>query len=144
MINMKLISKNKKQKMKSAIRRKDSSIFRRDNKNKLSTTKPNRIITPEEKEKLNKQLLEAAEKENFKSIKEALDGGADVNTQDKYGYTPLMHVSLNGNGPIADLLLQKGANKSIRNKLGAHASMYAALKGHKEITSLLDKYGATR
>lgn len=136
----KLISKNKKQQMKDSIKKRDPSIFRRKNTTNVAFMKAKRFITPEEKETLNKQLLYAAEKGDLELTRESLDGGANVDAQDKYGYTPLMLVSLNGFSSIADLLLQYGADMHIRNKFGAHASMYAALKGHEEITQLLRKY----
>lgn len=54
-------------------------------------------------------------------ILSALDGGADVNTQDKDGWTALMYAVRYGRQDIANALLQTGADVNVRNKDGKTA-----------------------
>ena len=47
-------------------------------------------LTPEEKEKLNAELIEAARNGNKAEVERLLKAGADVNAKDDYGMTALM------------------------------------------------------
>ena len=45
-------------------------------------------------------LLDAADDGNIKAVKQYLDDGADVNTKDNLGRTPLLWAALNGHKEI--------------------------------------------
>jgi len=60
----------------------------------------------------------AAQNNHAEAVTILIDGGADVNVQDKRGWTPLheaAHVSHEG---ICELLLASGASKDVRDKQG--------------------------
>jgi Ankyrin repeats (many copies)/Ankyrin repeats (3 copies) len=59
-------------------------------------------------------------------IKGMLDNGAELNYQDKDGYTALMLTIKHNNEQIAEYLLKLGANPLLRNKQGKIASELAA------------------
>ena len=44
-------------------------------------------------EKANKLLLNAVERQDLEDIKKALDAGADINSRDEDGFTPLMNAT---------------------------------------------------
>ena len=44
-----------------------------------------------------------------------IDNGAQPNVQDLFGYTPLMLAVMDGNGPMTELLLEKGADVTIED-----------------------------
>ncbi len=80
--------------------------------------------------KLNKELLLAAQLNNYEGVKKALDAGADVNAQSKNGLTALMYNVLTATGAtitkIINLLIQSGANVNAQDNNGTTALMYAA------------------
>ena len=71
-----------------------------------------------------------------------LKKGADADTQDKDGDTPLHGAALNGNSDILRLLLENGADPNIRNNVGGTALMWAAAYGHPNASQLLLDKGA--
>ena len=64
-----------------------------------------------------------------------LKNGADVNTRNKNGFTPLMYASENGNVNVVKLLIDYGALKNLRNNDGQTAKMLAKTE---EIRKLLE------
>ena len=58
----------------------------------------------------NKKLLEAAEKGALESVAKLVDSGANVNTIDPDGDTPLFLAIGEGNIDIAKYLIEHGAN----------------------------------
>ncbi|WP_353286514.1 ankyrin repeat domain-containing protein [Wolbachia endosymbiont (group A) of Crataerina pallida] len=65
-----------------------------------------------------------------------LDAGADPNTQDNRGKTPLYLAAAIGNYDNADSLLSKGANPSIPNKKGRAPQRVAMDKLHYNMSEL--------
>jgi len=60
------------------------------------------------------RLLDASNRGDTKKVKELLDSGADIECKDKYGMTPLMKASANGNTETVRLLLDYKANVNDR------------------------------
>lgn len=58
-------------------------------------------------------LYLAVEKENREMITLLLEAGADVNTQEKFGYTPLAIVAMRGKLDLVELLIKNGAKTDI-------------------------------
>jgi ankyrin repeat protein len=82
-------------------------------------------------------------------IRAFLDAGADVNISNRFGETPLMHVSgkdFSNLGDIQLLLLEKGADTAVRDRDGNTALHYAAgnssAAGAKTLVENLLDYGA--
>src|SRR3990167_9088811 len=83
------------------------------------------FISHKKQNKLNKQLLELVihlinheENTTFQQIKELLDAGADVNSRDKYGQTPLHHANGFNLVHLAEFLIANGANMYILSNQG--------------------------
>lgn len=71
-----------------------------------------------------------------------LEKGADLNTRDKWGRTPLMIAARAGNREMVDLLMGWEADLHARDQRGYTALMYAAWKGHVHIVRALIERGA--
>ncbi len=106
-------------------------------------------------EEPNINLINAAKKDDFKLAESALIKGADVNIQDKEGYTPLIYAVIYGYKDIAKLLLQAGAKVDaitlyenqtplmMASKCGSSQIKKKISKDQcKEIIKLLLDYGA--
>ncbi len=96
-------------------------------------------ITPE---KYNTALLEAAEKGNSELITFLITAGADVNTADKYGYTPLYRAAVGGHTECVKLLIAAGADVNKATNFGSTPLYWAARNGHPECVKLLISAGA--
>jgi len=92
-------------------------------------------------------IHDAAKSGDFETVKEHLEGGADVNVKNEGGFTPLHYAALHGhkNGFIllhghkktVELLLAKGADVNVKSKFGETPLDYAL----GEIADLLRKHG---
>jgi Ankyrin repeats (3 copies)/Ankyrin repeats (many copies) len=71
-----------------------------------------------------------------------LEHGADIDLQDKDGWTPLYTALINGALEIVPLLLEYGADVEARDNDGKTALQVAAEKGYDEIVELLREHGA--
>ena len=68
-----------------------------------------------------------------------LDAGADTNISNRYGLTPLIQSSINGNGELISLLIDAGANPNATTLQGDTALMNAAKAGTVQgVQALLD------
>lgn len=81
---------------------------------------------------------------SYKLLKALLGAGADVNTKDTHGNTPLHLAVVSGNVKVVSALLKAGADKSINTededgKIPLH---YAAANGSLKILKYLLKKGA--
>ena len=72
----------------------------------------------------------------------ALASGADTNTRDGGGWTPLMHAANKGYLLLVEPLLAAGADVNIRAPDGATALLMATALGHSDIVVQLMKAGA--
>jgi len=66
-----------------------------------------------------------------------LDGGANVNLQDRNGWTALMVASHLGYTDIVKLLLGRGADVNLKNRNGESALMRAIVAGAVEVVTML-------
>ena len=73
-----------------------------------------------------------------------INKGANVNTANRNGWTPLMGAASNGHHKIVTLLLANGANVNARHSYGWTALKLASQKKHKEVMDLLVKNGAKK
>lgn len=74
-------------------------------------------------------LSSAAAQGNLGLAKDLLDHGGAVNTQDRYGYTPLMNTGWPPSAAMTRLLLGHGANPNLRGISGETALMSASAWG---------------
>ena len=58
-------------------------------------------------------------------VKLLIDNGADIDVQDKNGWTPLMIASMNANFEVVKTLTKEGANKGIEDAEGKTAREHA-------------------
>ena len=93
-------------------------------------------------EELNKKLLDAVRINNISEVEEAMSLGADVNSADDDGWTPLIYAAYRGNTDITILLLKYRTNINAVNKYGDTALMMACWNGYIDIAELLIEHGA--
>lgn len=80
-----------------------------------------------------------ASKYNYIQIVELLlKSDININSKDKYGWTPLMYAATFGRKEIVNLLIEKGADINIQNDIGWTALSYALNNDHEEIIKLLN------
>ena len=96
-----------------------------------------------EKDKLNTDLMLAAEKGDLSAVKNAIADDADINTTIKYDVTPLFIAAQNGHVDVVKLLLEAKADVNVVNKTnGATPLFIASVQGYSEIAKLLLEAGA--
>jgi ankyrin repeat protein len=88
--------------------------------------------------KAEQDLMESARSGNVKRLKDLLDAGADPNTRDRAGQTPLFVASETGHKEAVNLLLERGAAPT--NRYGY--LLRACGNGHKELVRVLLESGA--
>lgn len=86
-------------------------------------------------------LRRAAGTGDITSVQKLIAEGADVNKQDKYGYTALISASSNGHHKIVRLLLAMGADPNLQTSYGGTA-LSAASHHHPEVVRMLLDAGA--
>ncbi|MBI5570510.1 MAG: ankyrin repeat domain-containing protein [Desulfomonile tiedjei] len=91
---------------------------------------------------INEALLNAARDGDVGKVERLLDGGADINSRDIKGWTPLMFAVGSSHSKLAKLLLEKGAAVNLKTKEGLTPLMKAALHNDSEILTLLLAKGA--
>jgi hypothetical protein len=94
------------------------------------------------KKNLNEQLLKAITSDedyklNNKKIQELIDEGADVNAEDKDGFTALMIATHEGKLEVFYKLYRLGAKVDAKSKDGITALMVASTKGNEDIVEYL-------
>jgi ankyrin repeat protein len=65
--------------------------------------------------------------------------GAQVNSVDKYGRTPLSYAVWNGNVAVVKRLIRAGARADLKDKIGGTPLSYSICNGNKEVIKLLFK-----
>ena len=71
-----------------------------------------------------------------------LEKGAEVETKDGKGQTPLFWAAENGHRAVVQLLLEKGAEVETRDQNGQTPLFWAAENGHEAVVQLLIEKGA--
>jgi ankyrin repeat protein len=87
-------------------------------------------------------LHKAAYEGDAERVKELLKKGANPNTKDVFGRTPLHEAASEGSVDVVKLLLEHGADPNIQDEVGWTPLHSAALWGHDDVVKLLLVYGA--
>jgi hypothetical protein len=99
--------------------------------------KDQRIIEAEGYEHSPAGFLKSAESGNREVMTAFIVSGAEIDTQDERGWSPLMISSFNGNQENARMLIGHGANIHIEDKSGYSPIHWAAFNGYTEIVKML-------
>jgi uncharacterized protein len=83
------------------------------------------------------ELVEAIKSGNRESVKELIESGADLNQQDKQGWTPLNWAAGSGHLEIVELLLEHGADPLAVGRDLRTPQMIALAAGHAELVKRL-------
>lgn len=87
-----------------------------------------------------KELGSAIADGDISTVQKIINAGADINSANKDGETPLMIAALEGRLSVVRFLVEKGANINAADGLGATPLLYAAEGGSLDvITFLVDK-----
>lgn len=86
---------------------------------------------------INEDLIKSSAKNDTELAKLSIEKGADINLQDKNGYTPLMIASNFGHIDIVTLLVKNGADVKIQAINGETALSLAEKKGHEKVINFL-------
>lgn len=115
-------------------------ISRKPNKKKTESTKEQ----PKDQDiRLNQRLVDACLRNNARLVQSLLLEGADANTQDDNGSTPLIHCSWYGYTKIARILLQFGADCTIPNRRGNTPLHFTLEKNNIEMLYLFLSCGGS-
>lgn len=88
------------------------------------------------------RLVEAAERGDTAAAIDALDGGADVDAESHFGWTPLMFAAWKGHREVFDALLARGANPDAHDKLHESVLLICAREGRTNFAQTLLERGA--
>ena len=91
---------------------------------------------------VNETLQEAVKQGNLAGVKQHLQKGADVNSKDKDGYTPLMAAAINGNLDVVEILVGEDAEVDARAADGNTALELAKVNRHPDVVEFLKQNGA--
>ena len=83
------------------------------------------------------ELLDASKGGDLEKVTSLIECGAQIDTTDKNGDTPLMHSAENGHLEIVKFLVEKGASECWRNKAGWTPLCYAAIRGRYDVVNYL-------
>ncbi len=87
-------------------------------------------------------LLTGARSKNVGMIELALSRGAELNSKDELGRTPLIWASFHGEIKIMDILWKEGAKLDEQDSMGRTALMWSALSGRLKAIEFLIAKGA--
>jgi len=86
---------------------------------------------------INFDLLQAARAGSVATTTALLDQGANPNSRNRLGDTPLNTAARNGNVELVKLLLERGADVNLPNLARVTPLMSAVYGGHAEVARLL-------
>ena len=99
-------------------------------------------LNGKELEKLNKELLNYSKNGDLNGVKQSIERGADVNSKDNDGCTPLHWSSENGYLDIVKYLIDHGADVNRKDNVGWAPLHLSSYFGHLNIVKYLIKHGA--
>lgn len=102
-------------------------------------TNPVEKLTQEEKDS---RLIKAAGNGLFEDVKECFNSGANLESRDHDGNTPLRLAARAGYFDIANFLIKAGSNVDAKNNLGSTPLMVSSGQNHPEIVKILIDAGA--
>ena len=92
---------------------------------------------------LTRELLEASHQNDTEAALSAIDKGANVNTKDELGSTPLIWAAVHDNRRLINTLVDKGADMEAVSIAGRTAILEAAIQGSKSAVEILRWRGAS-
>ena len=101
------------------------------------------ISLPASASDLDQDLRDAIDNGQLEKVVQLLDQGADINSPDAYGFTPLIWAVSGSNIEIFKYILKKGADVNFVNKDGGSALYYAVTNQKIAQLELLLKKGAS-
>jgi ankyrin repeat protein len=87
-------------------------------------------------------IFEFAKNGDFDGVKNLIENGTDVNTQNKDGETPLHKACEKDHLDIVKFLIENGADVNIKNEKGRAPLHIASYESHLDIVKLLIENGA--
>ena len=75
-------------------------------------------------------------------VRRLLENGAEVESKEDYGQTPLSLAAEHGHAAVVELLLQKGAEVESKNNCGQIPLLFTTEHGHAVVVELLLQKGA--
>ncbi len=84
----------------------------------------------------------ACRRRHLETMKLLLDKGADINSQNDFGWTALMEASLWGRLAVVNVLVNRNADVNVKDNWGVTALTLASSNGHTAVIKLLKDHGA--
>lgn len=97
-----------------------------------------RSLLPGERKRCGEALRAAAANNREGALKVLIEGGCDINSKDKDGYTPLMMAAAKGHDDSVRLLLMRKADADLVTWNEKTAAMLAREGRHKETAQLIE------
>lgn len=91
---------------------------------------------------LDEQLLRAAEQGKTDTVSQLIKDGANIDTQDSSGRTPIMIATYQNDLETAKVLIEAGADVNIRDDMKNNPFLYAGAEGYLDILKLTIAAGA--
>ena len=100
------------------------------------------VFDIEDQKRLKYALRTAAEEGQHELIQRLISVGADVNSVNFYGETPLIYAICRGHSEAVKTLIDKSADINLADKKGMSPLAWAAIEGQSQIFDLLIEKGA--
>eukprot|EP00756_Hemistasia_phaeocysticola_P042053 Hpha_TRINITY_DN16947_c2_g2::TRINITY_DN16947_c2_g2_i1::g.54819::m.54819 len=89
---------------------------------------------------INTELLYAAIQGDTPTVRSLVEGGANLEAKNKYGYTALINAAYEGHTATVQYLLDKGASLEAKSNRGNTALDYAMQRSMDEVATILRDY----